>query len=213
MKIRHIIIFSFALFLVSCNRKQSYELANLSHPLLDEWFANFKAADSSFSAEKFEQQFYSDNPNESTEEWYDLDFFYEPDSAQGDIISPNRDFYLNLDFYSGLDDALETGIYTGGEVDSKTTLVDVRNKKAIDIIPVNCCNDAMDAFWVNDSIFVMLCQELDASNDEWVPYISIWKRELLIGYYIYAGKINNFRDDKFFPFYKRLQRLGITIAE
>ena len=137
-------------------------------------------------------------------------FHYEPDSAYGNIISPKRNFYLDLDFYSGIDCAIETGIYIGGDVDTKATLVDVRNKKAIDIIETNCCNNALDAFWVNDSVFVMLCQELDVSGKEWSPYISIWNRETEFVRYTYDGKINNFRDDKFFPFFKRLQRLGIT---
>ena len=51
---------------------------------------------------------------------------------------------------------------------------------------------------------------LEISNEEWFPYISIWNRENEIARYTYDGKINNFREDKFFPFFKRLQRLGKT---
>ena len=174
-----------AIVLITCSQKQQYELSNISHPLLDEWFANFKAADSSFSAEKFKPLFCSKESDEYPKEWYNIGFHYEPDSAYGNIISPKRNFYLDLDFYSGIDCAVETGIYIGGDVDTKATLVDVRNKKAIDIIETNCCNNAMDAFWVNDSVFVMLCQELDVSGKEWSPYISIWNRETEFVRYTY----------------------------
>ena len=195
---------------VSCAQKQKreykeYKLANLPNSLLDEWFANFKMADGSFSAKKFKPLWIE----EANSNWYDI----EPDTVCWLIFSPNSDFYLDLDFYSVIDyETIKTGIYMGGDIDTKVVLVDVRNKKAIDIIETNTHNGANDAFWVNDSVFVMLCQSFDMSKEEWSPYISVWNREKEIVRYIYEGKINNFRDDKYFPFYKRLQRLRIKLG-
>jgi hypothetical protein len=139
---------------------------------------------------------------------------YEPDTAYWYIVSLNCDFYLDLDFYSGIDGAIERGeIYVGGDADAKAVLVDIRNKRAVDIISTNCCNDAMDAFWANDSVFVMLCQSLDMQDEVWEPYISVWDRGKILASYLYDGEIKNFRKDEFFPFFKRLQRLGIQIKD
>jgi hypothetical protein len=209
LNIVHFISLLFIFCTCSNNNSKEYSLDNLSNPLLDEWFANFKAADDSFSADRFKPLFYSAVPEIYPKKWYD----YEPDTACWLIFSPNRNFYLDLDFYSGIDDAIERGVYAGGDVDAKTVLVNVRNKEAIDIIKTNCCNDAIDAFWVNDSVFVLLGQSFDMSSEEWSPYISVWNREKEISVYIYDGKINNFRDDNFSPFFKRLQRLGIKVEE
>jgi hypothetical protein len=55
----------------SNNKENEYSLTDLSNPLLDEWFANFKAADSSFLAGKFEPLFYSDEFGAPTD-WYDF---------------------------------------------------------------------------------------------------------------------------------------------
>jgi len=205
-----IIIFIFA----SCSQKQkqNYELLNLSNPLLEEWFANFKAANSNFSPKKFTKRFYSEEPYEYTDEWYEE----QPYLVGWEIVSPSCKFYLDLDYYSGVDYAMERGIYFGGDVDDKVTLVDVRNKKAIDIIKTNSCNRALDAFWINDTIFVMFCQSrfMFDDSDEWIPYISVWNRENEIARYVYDGKIKNLYEDSYSPFYGRLKRLGIKyIAE
>lgn len=210
-KIKYIFLSSI-IFLVSCGQKQkqSYELADLSNPLLEEWFANFKAADSTFSEEKFKGFFYSEEVEECPEEWFSYDYVADSACCPWLIYSPNRKFYLDLDFYSSIDDAIGDDIYMGGDVDTKTTLVDVQNNKKIDIIRTNTYNSALDAFWVNDSVFVMLCQDFDWDSNEYYPYISIWNRANIIGYYEYDGKINNFQNDKFSPFNKRLQRFGVT---
>ena len=211
MKIKYLFVFLFVVFVVSCTQKQekSYELSNLSNPILDEWFANFKAADSTFAAEKFKEVFYSQEQEEYPEEWGSYDFVADSTCCPELIYSPNRSFYLDLDFYSCIGNDLENDIYMGGDVDTKTTLIDVRNKKGVDIISTNCCNTALDAFWVNDSVFVMLCQDFDWDSEEYYPYISIWNKGNIIGYYTYDGIINNFQDDKFSPFFKRLQRIGV----
>ena len=193
----------------SCSSKE-YKLSDISTPLLDAWHANFAAADSSFSADNFYSLICSDEISTDPVEWYD----YEPGDADWLIFSPNREYYLDLDYYSCLELSEEYGMYIGGDIDTKAVLVDVRKKKATDIIRTNCCNDAMDAFWVNNSVFVILGQSIelsiDGENEEWEPYISIWNKGNAITYCPYNGKINNFRDDRFFPFNKRLERIGIT---
>ncbi|MDR0542854.1 MAG: hypothetical protein LBH19_11690 [Dysgonamonadaceae bacterium] len=85
----------------------------------------------------------------------------------------------------------------------------MRNKRAIDIIPTNSSNSGEDAFWVNDSVFVMLGRDYDYPNEEAYPYIAKWNRQKPIGGYFYDGKIKNVFDGNFSPFFKRLQRLGI----
>jgi hypothetical protein len=212
---KSVVIFLLTIIFVSCETKRTYELSGISDPLLDEWFANFKAADSAFSAEKFVPIFHPDAAAE--QEWYAAEnqtYSSETEPANTidwNIYSPDRRFYLDLDFYSAVEGLKAGDIWYGGDIDTKTVLVDVRNNKAIDIIETNCCDGADDAFWVNDSVFVLLCREYDFRNEEWRPYISIWNKEKVTARYPYDGKINNFHDDKFSPFLKRLQRLGIKI--
>jgi hypothetical protein len=214
MQTKTIVIFLFMIIVVSCTTKQKYELSDISAPLLDEWFADFKAADSSFSAEKFTPTYFSEKTEktektkEFSKDWYDCEPYFE----KWFIFSPDSSFYLDLDFYTCLDCVSEDGVWTGGEPDEKVILVDVRNKKAIDIIPANSSDGAIDAFWVNDSVFVMLGSDYDYQNEEAYPYIAKWNREKIIVVYLYDGTINNLFDENFSPFFKRLQRLGIKIA-
>jgi hypothetical protein len=135
---------------VSCSNKKTmtYELDGLSNPLLKEWFDCFKAADNSFAAEKFTAVYLSEKPEklkEFSKDWYD----WGPGFADWFIFSPDSSYYLDLDFYTCLDCISKDGIWVGGDPDKKVILVDVRNKKAIDIIPTNSNNGADDAFWVN----------------------------------------------------------------
>jgi len=215
MKTTHLfLVLAAVIIFVSCQKKQQYELHNVSHPLLNEWYANFKAADSSFSAEKFKPVFYSHGTQRTgyapslPNDWYDD----EPCDLCWLIFSPDSSFFLNLDFYSGLPCEEETNLlWHGGDDAVNVILTDVRNKKSIQLIKTNNYNGADDAFWVNDSIFVMLCQDYDFNKEVWFPYISIWNKEIIIAKYLYDGTINNYRDEQFSPFYNRLRRLGIKV--
>ncbi|MDR1167799.1 MAG: hypothetical protein LBK53_02770 [Heliobacteriaceae bacterium] len=206
MKISKLILFPVVFAFASCTYKPKYQLEGLTNPLLDEWFDCFKAADSSFSAENFEATYFSEEDMaDRSKDWYDS----EPAYAKEYIFSPDRNYYIYMDFYTCLDCLNRDGVWVGGDPDFKVSLTDVRNKKEIDIIPTNSSNGALDAFWVNDSVFVMLGSDYDYRNEESYPYILKWNRAKPMVYYSYDGKINNFRDERFSPFFKRLKRLGI----
>jgi hypothetical protein len=168
----------------------------------------FAAVNKSFLPENFVPVYLSEivkKAEEFSKNWYD----FEPSFEKWHIFSPNSSFYLDLDYYSCLDCLNDKGVWIGGYPDKKLTLVVVRGKKAIDIIPTNSANGADDAFWVNDSMFVMLCSDYDFQKEEAEPYISKWNKEKPITCYSYDGKINNLYDERFSPFFKRLKRLGI----
>jgi hypothetical protein len=201
-----------ALLLASCHQTPRYELDGLANPLLDAWFGCFKAADSAFSAAKFVPTYFSEESKkweEFSTDWYRC----EPSCAAWYIFSPDSSFYLDLDFHARLADLSEDGVWLGGEPDKKVALVDVRRKKAIDIIPTNNSHGADDAFGVSDSAFVLLGRDYEYRRGDEEPYpymyISKWCKEKPMVAYAYNGKIRNLADERFSPFFRRLQRLGV----
>jgi len=205
-----LIIFFFIPILVSCSQKQGYELADLSNPLLDEWFAGFQSADSSFSIEKFKTLLSDETENRITKlenKWFD----YQSDNSVLYVYSSDHHFYIDLDYYT----IIEDGVYTGSDIDTKVFLVDVRQGKALEIVNTGSSAWVEDAFWVNDTVFVLLenSEYWDEVKNTWgkgcVPSISIWntKGEIL-KVYRYEGNVN-YPEISFFE--KRLIRHGIKI--
>jgi hypothetical protein len=204
-----VILCIFALFCCSNNKTTVIENNNLdtiSHSVLEDWLEYYKIGDSTFNLANFEV-IYSDL-NISLDDMN----AYKPDNFDLFIYSPDSNFYIDLDYYN----IIEDGEYQGSDIDSKVVLYDKRKQKESDIIVTGSSEWFDDAFWLNDSMFVLLenaiyWDENQIEGNYLLPYISIWNtEEKTLAKYKYNGKIKR---PKGLYLYKRLQRSGIKINE
>jgi hypothetical protein len=207
-----IIIIAVTLIFVSCVKKESYELSDLSHHILDEWVAYYQSANNDFSLKRFKVLSSKDAFVRGNFHWenYDLSDNYVPAA----IYSPDSNFYIDLDFYNEIED----GVYTGSDVNSRADLIDVRNKKSSVIF--NCGSSCWqdDAYWVNDSVFVLLnvSEHIDPkkniwTNDNYILYIEVRniKGEILKKYR-YDHEVNPPED---IYLRKRFEKHGIKVMD
>ena len=138
----------------SCTRKRTYELTDISHPVLDEWIAYYQSVNSDLSLDKFKKI-------SGFIKYENSLFWYSPYVYKTNIYSPNRHYYIDLDVYANIED----DIYFENELDG-AYLIDVGNRRAAHIMGSDYSSFSIDdAFWINDSDFVILSYYIDFDDD------------------------------------------------
>jgi hypothetical protein len=188
-----------------------FDIHLLSDSVLTRWLAHYRSANSDFSLDRFK-------PLERSEYYsgFYFDYEYTIDKIDTSSVfvslyeySPSGNYYIDLNSFSDI--ISEEGVYKGSDIDSQAHLVDVRDKQVVRIACYGSWTGCDDFFWHDDSIFVLLGNEIDYDNsDTTKPFLVILNTgKKVIAYYDYEENIN--RTEVSY----RLQRLiskGIKIA-
>lgn len=190
-----------------------FDIHLLSNPTFTKWLAHYQSSNQDFSVNKFEPRDRNKYFSGITSESGGVEGENTNNNTSLYVYSPNRNYYIDFNGY----DIIQDSVYTGSEVDTKVELMNVKEKKMKQVAFYGPGVGIDDAFWHNDSTYVLLGCSIDYDNtpdalsDCWKPFISVHNIEgRLLAFYLYT-KCVNFPEVSYFI--QRLTSKGIKIAD
>jgi hypothetical protein len=148
----------------------NFQLTKIENNILKDWIDCYKTQIPEFSIDGFSKT-NSERFNTIQSEYYTIDFSVGIGNSLYKF-SPDSSKYLSLDSYNILVDKDENGklIPKGYDIDTETSVCDLKNKICTRILFFGSAGLPEDGFWINDNEILILGWDLGNGKNR-VPYI------------------------------------------